>query len=232
MAEELDAEKIDRYGVLINVIYEYFPSPSDLEDRSPEFLYHYHKKGESLIEFKGIMDQVEMAVQRPREFAEVYNHEIGNPIGNPVEHQEMYKYMIDMHKKMSNSDPYAEEMDKGNTEGIMNYYFYRPLRIPFSVPKFGQEIPMWLAGVTSLVLATLGYLLTLLDLPIINYIAFALLLIGCIGVLLIGIGMLGLRDEVVNAGKNERREEALRDYKAAKREKKRTTSWNPLSRSG
>lgn len=211
----------DRYGVLLSNLAAYFPSVDDPEDKSEDFIREYRMVGEENIRFRGIEEQLTLAIKRHVEFSRALNATMGYDLDS----NQTREYMIDLYNRLTGIDE-TKIRAKKDTEALMSYYVIRPVRIPFNIPYFGKEVPLWLLLVVSFVVAGIGWLgLTFLKFPVVEQIFLFTLIIGSVGVLLSALTMYFLRDEVVNAERYEDREVALENYRAAKKRKKSTSGW-------
>lgn len=213
------ASTADDYGALLANIEDYFPGVNNPQDRSAEFISEYRDLGEAVPRFKGIEKQLERAIQRPAEFAEVLRDRMGYPLTSA----ECREYMLDLHSQLFDSD---EELVRAKTDpdALFAYTAGRRVRLPFTIPRIGSSAPLWLIALTLGLIAFIGWLgVTYVDLPVLNQVFFALLFLGTVGVALAGAAMLFLRDEVLNSERYAERQEALQAYRAAKADKRQTS---------
>lgn len=221
--EEINA---DDYGVLTRILSSYYPTQEDPEDRSDELLDKYHRYGERDIEFDGLAEQAKRASQRPTEASKVLKQELGLEL-TPTQTSQ---YMMDLYKSLKNVDELKQQAET-DTDALTDYWLKRPLpvKLPFSIPKFGNTPPLWLVLVSSLLIGGIGWLgVTYVHVPVISQIFLGILIVGALALLLTAIAMYGLRDEVVNADKYRKREEELNLYREGKQSKKpaRWRIWN------
>lgn len=221
--EEINA---DDYGVLTRILASYYPTPEDPNDYSDELLDKYHKYGERDIEFDGLAEQAKRASQRPTEASKVLKQELGLELTTTQTSQ----YMMDLYKNLVNVDELKQRAES-DTDALTDYWLKRPLpvKLPFSIPKFGDTPPLWLVAVTALVVGGIGWVgVVYVNIPVIHQIFLVILIVGALALLMSAIAMYGLRDEVVNADKYRKREEDLNAYREGKQNKRpaRWRIWN------
>ena len=227
MDSSVEPDLLDKYGVLLRNLESYFPTEDDPEDKSEVFIREYRLMGESNIRFAGVEEQLKTAIKRHGEFSRVLNSTMGYQL-TPLE---THEYMVDLYNRLTGTDETRIRAQK-DPDALMDYYVKRPMRIPFNVPYFGKEIPLWLVLVTALLwssLAWLGY--TFIPVAFIKQIFMVLLVIGTVATLAVSLAMYFLRDEVMNADKYEDRRIAIQEYREAKKKKNSASRWRmPLRR--
>lgn len=217
-----DAELVeDKYGVLIRNLQAYFPTVDDPEDKSGEFIQEYRLVGEQNIRFSGLEDQLKEAIKRPSEFSRVLNQTMGYDLTSA----QTGEYMIDLYNRLTGVDE-TKVRAKQDTDALMSYYLRRTVKIPFKVPYFGENVPLWAFLVVSTLVAGLGWLgFTFLKVPVVEQFFLFVLVVGVLGMTFSAFTMYFLRDEVVNSERYEQREVALKQYREAKKQKRSASRW-------
>lgn len=213
-----------RFPVIINVLDDYFVS----SDRSLEFLEKYQKHGEARAEFEGLAEEIRDAIRNPKESTPLINAVLGSSLASS-ESRSMLSELLDQMLEQGDFSPQAlEEADeqaraerkRPDAETMFDYYANRKFAIPFkSLRKFEYPLWAWLAG--SAVVFLFGIGLGYLPWPeFMRFLPITFLAIGILGIAFCIVAMLGLRDEILNPDKEEKREREKAEFRE-KRDAKR-----------
>lgn len=209
MADEIQATPLtdadlDKYGALMRAFKEYFPSSERPDnDRSDEFVADYRRNGERDVKFEGILEQIKLGMREPNKFSRVFNHTTGMTLTA----DQCSGYLSELYNLLTNYDPKKVEA-KDDSDALLAYYAGRKVTIPY----WNKDVPIWLLTLAAAVVAGLGWAgVSFLDYPVIHEVSLALLVLGTVVFTLGVLVMYWLRDEVVNAEKYERREQALKE---------------------
>lgn len=206
-------ESIDKYGALITNLEEYFPTEENPTDRSAEFLYEYQTKGEDDLRFFGVLEQIELAIKHPQEFSRVLEDQLGWEF-TPMEAR---KHMIALREDLTREDPEdIQRREAAQDSGAMfDYWSKQTLRLPpqVKVPRYGNEIPVFVVAVVGAVLGAVGWLgYTYLNFPVIGWVFFVLTAVGSLMLFYGALVMFLLRGEVKDEGRRIKREQELKEF--------------------
>lgn len=213
-----------RFPVIINVFNDYFVS----SDKSLDFLAKYQKHGEARAEFEGLAEEIRDAIRNPKDSTPLVNAVLGSALTSQ-ESRSMLSELLDQMLEQGDFSPQAlEEADekerkertRPDAETMVTYYARRQFAIPVgSLKRFEYPLWMWLAG--SAVVLLFGVGLGYLPWPqFMQFLPITFLAIGVLGLAFCAVAMLGLRDEILDPDKEERREQEKAQFRQ-KRDAKR-----------
>lgn len=214
-----------RFPVLINVLTDYFVTA----DKSLLFLDRYQKQGERRAEFDGLAEEIRDAIRNPRVSTPVVNAVLGSGL-TPQQARSMLSELLDQMLEQGDFSP--EAMDAADAEersrrqrpdadAMFAYYAKRRYAIPIG-PLRKYNLPMWLWLAGSVAVLVFGVGLSYIPWPdFLTWFPVTFIGIGVVGVAFCLVAMWGLRDEVLNPDKEERRAKEKAEFQS-KRDAKRT----------
>lgn len=213
-----------RFPVLINVLTDYFVS----SDRSLDFLAKYQKHGEARAEFEGLAEEIRDAIRNPKESTPLVNALLGSALTSQ-ESRSMLSELLDQMLEQGDFSPEAleaadetarGEKSRPDVDTMYAYYAKRKFAIPFKgLKQFEYPLWMWLAG--SAVVLLFGVGLGYLPWPdFMRFLPITFIAFGGLGIAFCIVAMLGLREEILNPDKEERREQEKAEFRE-KRDAKR-----------
>ena len=222
-----------RFPVIINVLDDYFVS----RDRSLEFLEKYQRHGESRAEFEGLAEEIRDAIRNPKDSTPLVNAILGSRLTS-AESRSMLSELLDQMLEQGDFSPQAledadkqakEERKRPDAGTMFDYYAKRQFAIPVkNLRKFEYPLWVWLGGFAGLFLFGIG--LGYIPWPeFMRFLPITFLAIGTLGIAFCIVAMLGLRDEILNPDKEEKREREKAKYRE-KREAKRESKESLASR--
>lgn len=222
--EEIVDQYQNRFPVIINVLNDYFVA----SDKSLDFLAKYQKYGESRAEFEGLAEEIRDAIRNPKESTPLVNAVLGSALTSR-ESRSMLSELLDQMLEQGDFSPQAlEEADqeiqaerkRPDADVMVTYYARRKFAIPVkSLKRFEYPLWKWLAG--SAVVVAFGVALGYLPWPdFMLFLPITFIAVGAIGLAFCAVAMLGLRDEILNPDKEERREQEKAEFRKKRDEKR------------
>lgn len=221
----------ERFPVLVNVLEDYFVA----SDKSLTFLERYQKQGEARAEFEGLAEEIRTAIRNPQESAPLINAVLGSALSQQ-ETRSMLSELLDQMLEQGDFSPDAIEAARAeerttrqrpDPDVMFAYYARRKFALPFKGLK-NHSFPLWAWFLGSAAVLAFGVVLGYIPWPeFLQWFPVTFIAAGVIGVAFSLVAMLGLRDEILNPDKEERREREKAEYQE-KRENKRREK-EPLS---
>ena len=203
-----------RFPVFARILRKYFPEKAD------DLIDKYRLVGESSIEFKGLREEIEEAIQSPSEAATFLNEVLGTSL-SPEEASDL---LIETYDQLTQGGEYSPERveaetariraAKPSTDELMDYYVKR--RINLKGPFARLSAPLWVYPVVAIPVAfaaSAAIYVTPGDLfilgPVVHWVGLALVGIAVIVIFLSVLTMYTLRSERLDPEKERLKQEAF-----------------------
>lgn len=211
------------FPVLAMMLSTYFATGKDLL-----FLERYERFGESSAEFAGLADDLRAAIRHPQRATREVNAILGTDLDVPT----MRGQLAELLDQITGAGQFSEEAQaeaeaeaeekRATPDEMLDYYAARRVSLPAFTGSLSRfEFPLWSVLAAGFVSIALG--LGIGNLPLPDFLGWIPGMFSIVGLVIIGftaMAMLGLRSEIRNPDREEKRR-AAREEDAAKRAEKR-----------